>query len=104
MILSTALYKLALFSESIQLTSMIKLADSRGSIVNQLHMTKEQADFFHDISTQRSFHLARWFKEWFEKKFGVSGAEYRDKIKIIDISSFQQLFSEFKKEHTLLGA
>ena len=67
-------------------------------------MTKEQADFFHDISTQRSFHLARWFKEWFEKKFGVSGAEYRDKIKIIDISSFQQLFSEFKKEHTLLGA
>lgn len=103
-ILSSALSRLGLISESIQLISLIKLADSRGSIVNQLHMTKEQADFFHNISTQRSFDLARWFREWFEKKIGVSGAKYRDKIKIIDIPSFEELFYNFRQDHTLLGA
>lgn len=103
-ILSSALSKLGFISESSQLIFMIKLADSRGSIVNQLHMTKEQADFFHGISSQRSFDLARWFKEWFEKKFSVSGSEYRNKINLINNLMLQGLFSEFKQEYSLIGA
>lgn len=79
-----------LFKESNTLANLIKTADSRRNMIQRLKLTKEEADFFHNLSPQKSYDLAKWFKEWRDKNYN----EY---------ASFEDEFDDFKRTYTLSG-
>ncbi len=57
--------------EADQILSLVKIADSRWAIVQQLGMTKKEADFFNSLSPQKAFNIARWYKEWADNKLSA---------------------------------
>lgn len=63
-VLYQALNYLGLKAEASNLYSILKFADKRGNMIRLLGLTKEEADYFHNLSPQKSFDLARWFMEW----------------------------------------
>jgi hypothetical protein len=61
------------------LYGLYKFADKRGNMRRLLGLTKEEADYFHNLSPQKSFDLARWFVEW-RKENRNSYASLQDEI------------------------
>ena len=76
--------------EALLASSLIKVADSRGSIMRRLGLTKVEADYFHNLSPQKSYHLARWFVEW-RKENNNSYASLEDEI------------NDFDKTYSIMG-
>jgi len=76
--------------EAILTSLLIKVADSRRSIMQRLGLTKEEADYFHNLSPQKSYHLARWFVEW-RKENNNSYASLEDEI------------NDFDKTYSIMG-
>jgi hypothetical protein len=62
-----ALNKFGFAKDAKELFSLLKTADKRGNMRRLLGLTKEEADYFHNLSSQKSFDLARWFVEWRKK-------------------------------------
>lgn len=79
-----------LVKESGALANLIKIADSKRNMMQRLKLTKEDADFFHNLSPQKSYDLARWFKEWRDHNHNQH-------------SSFDDEFDDFKRTYTLSG-
>lgn len=78
--LSLVLYDMSLYSYSLDVTSLIKTADSRSNIINVLGFSSEEADLFNAIDSQKAFNIARWFKEWLN-----NGPSYNHKYKVKDL-------------------
>jgi len=76
--------------EAILTSLLIKVADSRRNIVQRLGLTKEEADYFHNLSPQKSYNLARWFVEW-RKENNNSYASLEDEI------------NDFDKTYSIMG-
>lgn len=94
-ILSSSLINLGLNSEAREIIGLIKIADSTRAIMQILHMTKDQAKFFNNLSSQKSYDIARWFNEWYKKNKNNPIAEEKN---------IESLFEEFKENHTMYGA
>jgi hypothetical protein len=69
--------------EAILTSLLIKVADSRRNIMQRLGLTKEEADYFHNLSPQKSYNLARWFVGW-RKENNNSYASLEDEINDFD--------------------
>lgn len=76
--------------EALLASSLIKVADSRRNIIQRLGLTKEEADYFHNLSPQKSYHLARWFVEW-RKENNNSYASLEDEV------------DDFNKTYSIMG-
>lgn len=79
-----------LAKESGALANLIKTADSRRNMIQRLKLTREEADFFHNLSPQKSYNLARWFKGWRDSNHN-------------QYASFEDEFDDFKRTYTLSG-
>lgn len=73
---------------------IMKLADSRSSIVNVLGFSQEEADFFNSIDTQKAFNIARWYKEWLD-----AGPSYHNH----DRYRLKDLYLEFEDAFVVSG-
>lgn len=89
-LLSSYLLSAGFEKEANLLSSFIKIADSRRNMIQRLKLTEEEADFFHKLSPQKSYDLARWFKEW---------RDHNHK----QYASFEDEFDDFKRTYTLSG-
>ena len=69
--------------EAILTSLLIKVADSRRNIMQRLGLTKEEADYFHNLSPQKSYNLARWFVGW-RKENNNSYVSLEDEINDFD--------------------
>jgi hypothetical protein len=76
--------------EAILTSLLIKVADSRRNIMQRLGLTKEEADYFHNLSPQKSYHLARWFVGW-RKENNNSYHSLEDEI------------NDFDKTYSIMG-
>lgn len=77
--LSNYLISVGLKKEAIFISSLIKVADSRRNIMQRLGLTKEEADYFHNLSPKKSYDLARWFVEW-RRENHSSYASFEDEL------------------------
>jgi hypothetical protein len=89
-ILHSYLLSVGFKKEAILTSLLIKVADSRRSIMQRLGLTKEEADYFHKLSPQKSYNLARWFAEW-RNENNNSYASLEDEI------------NDFDKTYSIMG-
>jgi hypothetical protein len=92
--LENALRRLSLHREAYLIHDLIKIADSRRSIEQILHMTKEEANFFHNIDSAKSYTIARWIKDWRTNKYFDWNGPYAD---------IQSEFDDFKRNYSISG-
>jgi hypothetical protein len=80
--------------EAILTSLLIKVADSRRNIVQRLGLTKEEADYFHNLSPQKSYDLARWFVEWRKENNNSYASLY---------ASLEDEINDFDKTYSIMG-